>query len=540
MLKVDLQLFATLRKYSSYNDEVKKITENMAKNFATNVVNNNNVAAGSKGGAGRVIPDTDTAGTDNLLEDTNNTDVIGLIKKNNLSGDNAVNMSTAGSLKSNLNNVDNATIDKLTTGFKASNDVAKAQSAVDEALINLKQLESGISPDTWEALNTPFEASSAYQEAMKYTNSLLEQLNSGRTSYTSQIEDLMNQIKNREEFAYDVDSDVFFQQALASAMGSGRTAMQDTIGQASALTGGYGSTYATTAGNQAYNAFIEDAYNNLPEYYQMALEAYELEGQEMYEQLEMLNAADAQEYARMYDAWSANVNSAEQLYSKEYSEWQNSVQNAYNQANLQLSEQNQAYDLAYNNYVAAQNNADALYEKEYAEWVDEVNNAFNYADMLNSDYWNEASFAEEQRRYDQEYAYSLAEAAGDSSSSATRAQMATYKQKALELYNEGGDALVDRYVDSLGLSGDEKNELGLYIYGDKEEEIKGYGELPLAMRTYTIIDDGGGQLGGVDDTAIVEDEYGNRYMLSELKKVDKELAKELSKLKEGQNYTKEQ
>ena len=40
------------------------------------------------------------------------------------------------------------------------------------------------------------------------------------------------------------------------------------------MTGGYGSTYATTAGNQAYNAFIEDAYDNLPQYYQMAMEAY--------------------------------------------------------------------------------------------------------------------------------------------------------------------------------------------------------------------------------------------------------------------------
>ncbi len=529
MLKVDLQLFATLRKYSSYNDEVKKITENMAKNFATNVVNNNNVAAGSKGGAGGAIPDTDTARTDNLLEDTNNTDVIGLIKKNNLSGDNAVNMSTAGSLKSNLNNVDNATIDKLTTGFKASNDVAKAQSAADEALINLKQLESGISPDTWETLNTPFEASSAYQEAMRYTNSLLEQLNSGRTSYTSQIEELMNQIKNREEFSYDIDSDVLFQQALASAMGSGRTAMQDTIGQASALTGGYGSTYATTAGNQAYNAFIEDAYNNLPEYYQMALEAYELEGQEMYEQLEMLNAADAQEYARMYDAWSANMNSAEQLYSQEYSEWQNSVQNAYNQANLQLSEQNQAYDLAYNNYVAAQNNADALYEKEYAEWADEVNNAFNYADMLNSDYWNEASFAAEQKRYDQEYAYSLAEAAGSEYTEPTAAQ----KQKALEVYNEGGQAALSQYVDSLP-SDIDVDAIDLYIFGDPKNDIKGYGVAPLEERTYTKIDDTKNHLGGVDRNDLVEDQYGNKFKISEL---PKELREELTKLTLGESYT---
>ena len=85
----------------------------------------------------------------------------------------------------------------------------------------------------------------------------------------------MTQIQNREDFEYDVDKDPLFQQALASAMNSGKTAMQDTIGQASALTGGYGSTYATSVGNQAYNAYIEDAYNNLPEYYNMALQAYQ-------------------------------------------------------------------------------------------------------------------------------------------------------------------------------------------------------------------------------------------------------------------------
>ena len=81
----------------------------------------------------------------------------------------------------------------------------------------------------------------------------------------------MGQIQNRDKFSYDVDNDVLFQQYLASSMASGKTAMQDTMGQASALTGGYGSTYATSAANQQYNAYIQDAYNNLPEYYQMAM-----------------------------------------------------------------------------------------------------------------------------------------------------------------------------------------------------------------------------------------------------------------------------
>ena len=203
---------------------------------------------------------------------------------------------------------------------------------------------AGVSKEVWDAMNTPFTASSAYAEAMDYTNRLREQLSSGRTSYTEQIEKLMAQIQGRDKFSYDVSQDTLFQQSLASAMASGKTAMQDTIGQASALTGGYGSTYATSAGNQAYNGYIQDAYANLPEYYQMALEAYQMEGQEMYDQLAMLSTADATEYGRMYDAWNVNNSHAMNLYAQEYGAWQDTVNNAYNMGNLQLNEQGMLFD----------------------------------------------------------------------------------------------------------------------------------------------------------------------------------------------------
>lgn len=193
---------------------------------------------------------------------------------------------------------------------------------------------NGVSSETMQALNTPFSPSSAYIEAMNYTNSLLEKLSSGRTSYTDQIKDMMNQIQNRDKFSYDVDTDMLFQQALASSMASGQQAMQDTIGQASALTGGYASTYATSAGNQAYNSYIQDAYNNLPEYYQMALEAYNMEGQDMYNQLSMLSDADATEYGRMYDSWNAHFTNTQNMYNQEYGAWQDNWNNNYNMATL--------------------------------------------------------------------------------------------------------------------------------------------------------------------------------------------------------------
>lgn len=166
-----------------------------------------------------------------------------------------------------------------------------------------------------------FQASQAYHDAMAYTNSLLEQLNSGRTSYSDKISEMMAKIEGRDKFSYDFNTDPLFQNALASAMQSGQTAMQDTIGQASALTGGYGSSYATSAANQAYNSYIQDAYSQLPQYYNLALQAYQNEGQELYNQLGMYQTADATEYDRLANAYNANLSNAQNIYNQEYSNY---------------------------------------------------------------------------------------------------------------------------------------------------------------------------------------------------------------------------
>ena len=352
-----------------------------------------------------------------------------------------------------VNGVDSSLMDKINGTFSASSGATDAQNNANSALNTLTSMGTPtVSKETMDILNSQFSASSAYNEAMKYTNALLQQLSSGRTSYTDQIKEMMNQIQNRDKFSYDVENDTLFQQALASAMGSGKQAMQDTMGQAAALTGGYASTYSQSVGNQAYNAYIEDAYNNLPEYYQMAMEAYQMEGQDMYNQLAMLNDADATEYQRMYDSWNANFANAQNMYNQEYGAWQDSVNNAYNSANLQLQQQSMAYDQAYNNYQAIQNNADILYSQEYQKWQDEINNAMAMAGMQNSDYWNKTTMenSNQQAQLDREHA--SAEALLDRNHNAEQAQLdrehnTTEAEKDRTFKAEEADK--DRYADYL-------------------------------------------------------------------------------------------
>lgn len=466
-------------------------------------------------------------------------------------------------LGSTINGVDQATINKMNSSFNVSEGTANAQKEANSYLDNVKQIGSVtdiIDQSTWDTLNQKWEQPQAITDAWNYTNGLLEQLTSGRTSYTDQIKDLMNQIQNRDKFSYDVDNDVLFQQYLASSMASGKTAMQDTMGQASALTGGYGSTYATSAANQQYNAYIQDAYNNLPEYYQMALNTYQMEGQDMYNQLAMLNDADATEYQRMYNSWQANFNNTQSMYDRAYGEFQDSIGNAYNSANLQLNEHSQIFDQAYNTYVAVSDNAQQMYQNEYNKWADEVNNAYKYAQMANSDYWNTANFnegvrqyntslvqrqnefgaemdyknralAQEQAQFDasmlQDNAQFNAKLVGGSGTTedGLKSPSETQMKKALEAYNTGGEAALYQYVDSLGANID-MDAIDAYVYQ--------YGQLPLEKRTFTKTKNTTNWMWGVDNNDIVVDQYGNEYRIDAL---PESLRKALTKLKKGESYT---
>lgn len=307
----------------------------------------------------------------------------------------------------NLNGVDDATTKKATSTYTESSKVTSADKTADKALSNLGTLVnqgSAITDDVWDVINSQFVVPNAVTEADAYLKSQLEKIQSGKTSFSDQVKDMMSQIQNREKFSYDVDTDPLFQQALASAMSSGKQAMQDTIGQASALTGGYGSTYATSVGNQTYNAFIEDAYDNLPQYYQMAMEAYQMEGDEMYRQLGMLTDADDREYNRNITAYDATYQHRNRIYDEAYSMYRDSKSDAFATANLQLSNRGQQISAAFDYYNATSNQANTLYEREYTKWSDEVNQAMQYAQLLNSDYWSQTNFDEGVRQYEKTFA----------------------------------------------------------------------------------------------------------------------------------------
>ena len=94
----------------------------------------------------------------------------------------------------------------------------------------------------------------------------------------AELERLYAAITGRPAFSYDPASDPVYNSYTQSYQRRGRLAMRDTMGQAAALTGGYGSSYAQSVGQQQYDSYLQSLGEALPELYGMAWQRYNAEG----------------------------------------------------------------------------------------------------------------------------------------------------------------------------------------------------------------------------------------------------------------------
>lgn len=141
----------------------------------------------------------------------------------------------------------------------------------------------------------------AYQQALSALQQAQENVPTYGATYDQQLADLYEQIVNREKFSYDMNADALYQQYAQQYAQLGQLAMRDTMGQASALTGGYGSSYGQTVGQQTYQEYLRQLNDKVPELYGLALDRYNQEGQDMLNRYGLLDDLQDEEYARYQD-----------------------------------------------------------------------------------------------------------------------------------------------------------------------------------------------------------------------------------------------
>lgn len=229
-------------------------------------------------------------------------------------------------------------------------------------------------------------------------------------TYGQGVNDALNRVLNREKFSYDLNSDALYNQYKNQYINLGKLAMQDTMGQASALTGGYGNSYAATVGNQAYQGYLQQLNDVVPDLYQMALNQYNTEGENLKDQYSML----------------ANQ------YNTEYGEYRDMVAD----------------------WTTERDYLTGLYndERNYDYGIYSDNRDFSY-----TDYWNNEQMAYQKERdavadeqWQKQYEASLSSySSGGSGGSSAKTPSAEMFDNALSVYVSQGDeglaAFIDKY-----------------------------------------------------------------------------------------------
>lgn len=273
-------------------------------------------------------------------------------------------------------------VDEGTTIHNYGNDYDTVDSGIPGTSRRTKervtQMESGYTP------------SSAVRAAQSYLAGVQgSKPGAYESRWGAELDALYDKITNREKFKYDVYDDPMYQQYKMQYQNLGRTAMMDTMGQAAALTGGYGSSYGQSVGQQTYDAYLQSLNDVVPELYGQAYQQYSDEGARMLNQWSMLNDREQQDYSKYRDQMSDYFNelslaqsAAQAAEQDDYSRW--AAERSYW---LQKQQDEQSY------YAAAQKAAsgsgggsgssgkDKTYTSDYYKMSKTGQNSYRFQDV---------------------------------------------------------------------------------------------------------------------------------------------------------------
>ena len=329
------------------------------------------------------------------------------------------------------------------------------------------------------------------------------------------IGDLADQILNRDPFEYDYLEDPNYQQYRDAYTREGERAMQDTIGEVAARTGGLASSYATSAANQANNYYMSALADKIPELRQMAYEAY-LQGiQGQRDDLSMLLGLDNIYYQRWnedrnfdYGIWRDQVNDQRYEEQMDYNnrlsaaELMASVGDFSGYASLWNLTDEQTRMLV-NGYAQQQKMGQEQAARELADWYAQYGD-FSKLGELGVD----TSYLKFMQNQDYLSAYSGGSGGGSSSRSSSRSSKSSTanSDSILEtMLSFGDDTMAKQYLLGLDLSQWEYNQ----YYSIYEEQKKAYADkymneayFTAAMRSIAVqLESGNGDFiaGEIDD-----------------------------------------
>lgn len=266
-----------------------------------------------------------------------------------------------------------------------------------------------------------------------------------QSSWQASLDEALNKILNKEKFSYDLNGDALYQQYKDRYIQQGQQAMMDTMGQASAMTGGYSNSYAQTAGQQTYQGYLQGLNDKVPELYQLARDSYNQDTQDLYNQYAMYSDREALDYNRYRDEVS------------DYNAALDRLQNRYDtEREYDYNKYSNDRDFAYGAYADDRNyqyqlDRDAMSDYQWQQSYDYQANRDKIAD----EQWQK-EFDEAIRQYNQQY--SASQGSSSSGSSSRSSSSSSSKSTGSSGYNNGSVATgnIKTMQQALGVTADGK------------------------------------------------------------------------------------
>lgn len=181
---------------------------------------------------------------------------------------------------------------------------ALAHTAAETLRKNYGSYSGGTAGSEYRPMSSaPGSAVSGYEgDARSRADSIINELrtpgNAYESPYKKEINDLVGQIRNRDPFEWDLESDELWPSYRKQYLREGDRATETAIAQAAAMTGGVPSTAAVTAGTQAGDYYATQLSDRIPELEQRAYERYLSEGDRLRTDLNILTGLDDTDYQR--------------------------------------------------------------------------------------------------------------------------------------------------------------------------------------------------------------------------------------------------
>ena len=269
----------------------------------------------------------------------------------------------------------------------------------------------GVSQGTQQNLARYQQGYTPSQTVQNAQNQLQQVQNQRPQNYNSrfgaQLDGILQQIQNPQEFKYSFDGDEMFKYYADLYTQKGKQASMDAMGQAAALTGGYGNSYAQQVGQQGYQQYLMDLYGVGMDLQNQAYNRYRDQRSDLYNQLGAMQGMDETEYGRHRDTvadWQTDMDRATKAVQDErdfdYDNYRNMMNYWTNQADAENSDYWRGTEFDRDVYENDRDYNRAVYEddRDYAEDVRRNNRDYD-EDVLR----DRRDYEEDVRRNNRDY-----------------------------------------------------------------------------------------------------------------------------------------